>query len=113
MKISLRAKTALLIVFVTVILGAASILLSSQALTQVIDTMYRNRAKDVSNTIAAILDVDHAMSLKNAVMDIYNATDEKVTSEDWGSPEFDAYIARFSEIEQSEQFVALRAACIV
>lgn len=108
MRFSLRAKTALLIVLVTVILGAASILLSSQALSQVVDTTYRNRAKDVSNTMAAILDIEKALALKNAVMDIYNAADDKVTSEYWGSPEFDAYIARYSEIEQTDEFVALR-----
>ncbi len=108
MKISLRAKAALLIVLVTVVLGAASIILSSQALSQIVNMTYRNRAKDVSNTMAAILDVGKAVSLKNAVMDIYNTTDEKVTSEDWGSPEFNAYIARFSDIEKSAEFGALR-----
>ena len=63
MKISLRAKAALLIVLVTVVLGAASIILSSQALSQIVNMTYRNRAKDVSNTMAAILDVGKAVSL--------------------------------------------------
>ena len=108
MKISLRAKAGLLIVLITVVLGALSILLSSQVLTQIVNTTYRNRAKDVSNTMAAMLDINKAAKLRNAVMEIYNATEEKVTSEDWGSPEFDAYIARFSDIERSEEFGALR-----
>lgn len=54
MKHSLRAKTAFLIIAMTVILGTASILISSQALRDVVDDSYRTRARDVANTTAVV-----------------------------------------------------------
>lgn len=108
MKYSLRTKTVLLIVLTTVILGTASILISSQALRQVVDDSYRNRARDVANTTAVVLDADKAASLKDAVMAIYNATEEKVSSDEWGSDAFNAYISRYAAIEQTEDFQALQ-----
>lgn len=77
MKYSLRTKTVLLIVLMTVILGTASILISSQSLRKVVDDNYRNRARDVANTTAVVLDIDTAKTLKDAVVAIYNATGEK------------------------------------
>ena len=104
MKVSLRVKTALMIIFATVILGTASILVSSQALRQVVNDSYRNSARGVANTMAAVLDREKLARLKDAVMAVYRATDEKVGSDDWGSEAFDAYTARFAGVEQSEDF---------
>lgn len=108
MKYSLRTKTALLIILTTVILGTASILISSHALRQVVDDSYRNRARDVANTTAAVLDADKAASLKDAVMAVYNVTEKKIRSDEWGSEAFNAYIDRFAAIEQTKDFQSLQ-----
>ena len=108
MKHSLRTKAVLLIVLITVVLGVASIVVSSQALRQVVDDSYRNRARDVANTAAVVIDADKAALLKNAIMAIYNATKEKVSSDEWGSDAFNAYINRYAAIEQTEDFQTLQ-----
>ena len=108
MKSSLRTKTVLLIILTAAIIGIAGTIISSQTLNQVVDDSYRSRATGVANSMAAVLDIQKAAALKEAVMKIYNATDEKVSSDDWGSPEFDAYMARFNEIEQSDEFIFLQ-----
>ena len=108
MKTSLRTKTVLLIILTAVIIGITGTMISSKTLNQVVDDSYRSRATGVGNSVAAVLDVPRAAALKEAVMKIYDATDEKVSSDDWGSPEFDAYMARFAEIEQSEDFLFLQ-----
>ena len=108
MKLSLRAKTAILIILFTVVLGAASIVISSQALRQVVDDSYRSRANGVANSMAAVLDVEKAASLKDAVMSIYQETEDKVSSDEWGTPEFETYISRFSAIENMEEYQSLR-----
>ena len=108
MKHSLRAKTAFLIIVTTVILGTASILISSRALRKVVDDSYRTRARDVANTTAAVLDTDKAASLKDAIMAVYHATEEKIRSDEWGSEAFNAYIDRYAAIEQTEDFQSLR-----
>ena len=108
MKFSLRTKTVLLIILTAAIIGIAGTVISSQTLNQVVDDSYQSRATGVANSVAAVLDTQKAKALKEAVMAIYNATDEKVSSDDWGSPEFDAYMARFAEIEQTDEFLFLR-----
>lgn len=108
MKYSLRTKTVLLIVLTTVILGTASIMISSQSLRKVVDDNYRNRARDVANTTAVVLEIEKAASLKDAVMAIYNTTEEKVSSDEWGSDAFNAYIDRYAAIEQTDDFQALQ-----
>ena len=108
MKFSLRTKTVLLIILTAAIIGIAGTVISSQTLNQVVDDSYRSRATGVANSVAAVLDTQKAKALKEAVMAIYDATDEKVTSDDWGSPEFDAYMARFAEIEKTEEFLFLQ-----
>ena len=58
MKRSLRTKTVLLIVLIAFILSAVSTVVSSQVIRRLIDTTYQERATDVSETIAAVLDVE-------------------------------------------------------
>ena len=101
-------KTVLLIVLIAFILSAVSTVVSTQVIRRLIDTSYQERATDISETIAAVLDVEKAAWLKDAVMAIFHATDEKVTSDAWDTPEFDAYIALYSHLEQSEEFAFLR-----
>ena len=108
MKHSLRAKTALMIAAIAVILSAVSMVVSSQAIQRLINTSYRERATDVSKTAAAVLDAEKAATLKDAIMAIYHATEEKVGSDAWGTPEFDTYCSKYSHLEQSEEFVTLR-----
>ena len=108
MRNSLKMKTVLLIIVIALILSTVSIAVSSREIRNLVDTTYQDRAVDVSETIAAVLDVEKAASIKDAVMTIFHATDNHVTSDAWGTPEFNAYIGLYSHIEQSEDFVTIR-----
>lgn len=108
MRISLRIKTVILLVLATVILGTASIIISSQALRQVVNDDYRKSASGIANSMAAVIDKEKVARLRDAVMAVYYATDEKVGSDDWGSEAFEAYTALFADIEQSEDFLFLQ-----
>ena len=105
---SLRAKAVLMIAVIAFAFSAVSIAVSSQTIQRLIDTSYQGRATEISRTVAAVLDADKAETLKEAIMAIYHATDDKVGSDAWGTPEFDAYCARYSHLEQSEEFITLR-----
>lgn len=39
---------------------------------------------------------------------IYDATEEKVFSDRWGTPEFDAYMERFSSVSEMDAFTQIR-----
>ena len=108
MKFSLRAKTVMLIVAIALVLSLAGTMISVEAFRDIIDNTYKNRSLDVSRTVAAVVDAELAESLLDAVMAIYNATDEKVGSDEWETEAFETYIAHFAEIEQREDFQELQ-----
>ncbi len=108
MKKSLRTKAVHLIIITAAVIGFVGVAIGSQALRQVVDHSFRSRAKGISSSMAAVLDREDAAALKEAVMEVYNATEDKVISDSWGTPEFDAYIARYSSVEQTQAFQNLR-----
>lgn len=108
MRHSLRAKTALMIAVIAVTLSTVSMVVSAQTIQRLIDSSYRERAMEVSRTVAAVLNEEKTEILKDAIMAIYHATEEKVGSDAWGTPEFNAYCEKYSHLEQSEEFVDLR-----
>lgn len=108
MKLSLRKKTVILIITIAAILSIVATLISSYAIRKVVDTTFRNRASDLSHTVAAVLDTERALALKNAIMEIFSAAPDRVSSDAWGTPEFDAYIGLYAHLEQSEEFQFLQ-----
>ena len=104
MRTSLRTKTILLIIMIAAILSAAGLIVSSQYITRLVDNEYRHRAEEMTNTVAVVIDADRFKSLSEAVMKIYNETDPKITSDAWGTPEFEEYISKFSELEKREDY---------
>jgi len=107
MRLSLRKKTVILIITIAAILSIVATLISSYAIRKIVDTTYRNRASDLSHTVAAVLDTERVQALKNAIMEIFSAAPNRVSSDAWGTPEFDAYIERFSGLEETEDFQGL------
>ena len=109
MKFSLRKKTIILIVIIAAILGTTGVLVSSYYINHLVDNSYKNRALEIANTIAAVLDTEQTAVLKDSLLEIYNKTEEKVMSDDWGSPEFDAYIAHYSILENTPEYRSIMA----
>ena len=109
MKFSLRSKTIILVIVIAVILGAAGVLVSRHYINRLVDDAYKNRANEITNTVSVVLDPEQAAVLKNALLAIYHDTDEKVLSDDWGSPAFDAYIANFADLENTPEYHSILA----
>lgn len=104
MKTSLRGKTIVMIVLFAVIIGASGLVVTSRFINGIIDDSYKNKANDIAHTMAVVIDAEDASRLAREIRDIYAATEEKVSSEEWGSDSFNAYIARFAHLEESESF---------
>ena len=107
MRYSLRKKTVTLIIMIAVMIGITGIILSSRFISQLIDSTYKNKATDLAQTMAAVTDAGQAKKLKEAVLSVFDATEEIVYSDDWGTPAFDAYIARYADLEETEEFQSL------
>ena len=104
MKFSLRTKTIFLIVIIAIIFSATGIIVSSIFINRIIDDIYRNKADEIAHTVAVVIDGEQMAVLKDSLLKIYNNTENRVTSEEWGSPEFNEYIARFSGLEETAEF---------
>ena len=69
---------------------------------------YKEIADNLSATVALAIDVQDVKEVKNNVKSIVDASKTHPTSEEWGSDEWNEYIAQFSEINNSESFINLR-----
>ncbi|MBQ7500860.1 MAG: diguanylate cyclase [Clostridia bacterium] len=72
------------------------------------DDRYRAAAADLSETVARIVDKEKYIRVRDHVLEIYDRTENKVMSNQWGSDEWNEYTALFSEVENSEDFITLR-----
>ena len=109
MKHSLRRKTIIIIIISAVILSGATIIASSRVITDMINDQYTQTAENMSATLSVTVDAEAAARLRKQVEDIYMSADNRVGSEEWGSDAFNEYIALFSDVEESPDFIALRS----
>ncbi|MBR5421098.1 MAG: diguanylate cyclase [Lachnospiraceae bacterium] len=83
--------------------------MSSSIISNIINDEYCRSADELASSVAAVLDGDQVMRLREKTMAVYDTADNKVLSDDWGSPEFNAYVALFSELEKDADFIELRS----
>ena len=108
MKFSLQMKAILLIAFLGLLVSIMAILIYGKGIHEIIGTQYAERSIDIAKTVAVELEKERVLRLRDAVKEIYESTENVVLSDQWGTPEFESYISLFSEIEKSEDFLALR-----
>lgn len=108
MKFSLRKKTVLLISLMMLAMCIVGILSNRGFIRDMIGDHYAEDSIKTAVTAASIIDAGKVAELLEQVLDIYYKTDNKVTSDEWGSPEFDAYIDNYRAVEESPEFIALR-----
>ena len=91
-----------------ILIGAITILTCSSILKNVITEYYSRYSTDLANTVAVTVDARLTRTVRDEIMEIYRKAENKVSSEEWGTPAFDAYIAQYAGIEKSDDFIALR-----
>ena len=108
MKFSLRTKSFLFISLLMIILCGSLIIANRTFIRRLVGDHFAEDARSVSDTVAATIDPEKVNDLCKAVVDIYRSADNKVTSDKWGTPEFDEYISLYKGIEEREDFIELR-----
>lgn len=108
MKFSLRKKTVLLISLLMLVMCIIGSLANRRFINDMVGGHYADDSKAIADTVAAVIDAGKVKELRDRVIDIYRSTDDKVRSDEWGTPGFDAYIARYAEIENLPDFIELR-----
>ena len=102
--ISLKTRFIVWILPLIFVMGLTGVLAVRYFANDIVTKYYADMASKLATTVSVSLYTADVMSVRNRVMDIYNTVDEPVLSDDWGSPEFDAYIALFSNVENMPEF---------
>lgn len=108
MKFSLRKKTFLLIALLMLAVYLVGVFADRAFIKKIISEHYAEDARDITETVASVIDPAGVYRLRQKVVEIYSAADDKIRSDEWGSPEFNAYMALYDGIEDSEDFIKLR-----
>lgn len=109
MKIPLGKKVAIFIVVMAAVLSFTALIANNRVIKQMLDKHYKEHAWEIAGTAAIDINGNEVRWLRDEVLSTYLEADPKVGSEEWGSPEFNDYVARFSYIEDSEAFQTARS----
>jgi len=107
-RFSLKKKLVILIVSIIAAISILAGLFSYKGINDITRTMYVNRSRELSATAAAMLDPQMVKDVRDRIMAIYNASEPRVSSEEWESPEFDAYIQQFDAVAETEAFKTIQ-----
>ena len=103
-RFSLKKKLVILIVTIIVAISVLAGLFSFKGISDISRAMYVSRSKELSKTAAAMVDPQMVRSVRDQVMAIFDATEDRVSTEEWGSPEFESYLQRYDGVAQTDEF---------
>ncbi len=105
---SLNLKMTIGIILMCFFIGAVAIFAVNRIATSMIDKEYSDRADQVSAAMAVTVDPQDVKTLRDAVVDIYKGVDNVVPSSEWGSDEWNAYMANYEGIRFLPEFNKLQ-----
>ncbi|MBP5231521.1 MAG: diguanylate cyclase [Clostridia bacterium] len=108
MKFSLNKKAILLIVCIAVVVGLMATAVYGIGIHDLIETQYEEHSVNIARLVAVEIDPQQLRNVRDAVLEIYNQTEDKVRSDRWGTPEFEAYVAKYASVADTEDFRSLR-----
>ena len=108
LRISIRAKTIIMILVFAFILGGVSMLYFTIHVSRSNNSNYERIATNLSDTVSEVVDVEDTKTLKSQIKAIVDNSPTKPLSDEWGSDEWNAYIAQFDAIAESDTFIRTR-----
>ena len=107
MKLSLRFKIPVLLLVMISVLSSTLILVTRSFVNEIVDGEFRQRASDLTRTVAVTIDSEKAERLSNELMRIASKSGPVVFSTEWGSDAFNAYVAKFSSVMEQKEYKEL------
>ncbi|MBR6329751.1 MAG: SpoIIE family protein phosphatase [Lachnospiraceae bacterium] len=106
LRISIKVKTMILIVLIAVLISTVTAYISYTEYEKANEKSYKGEAYDLAQTAALLVDTEDLKAVSDRIYEIFMSVpaDELVTSDDWGSPEFDAYLERYNEIYDMPEY---------
>ena len=106
MRFPLRLKAIVLITLIAVLTSVVISFISYYEFSRTNEANYKEEALDLAYTSALLVDADALKVVADRAVEIFSTipADEIVTSDDWGSPEFEAYLENYKEICDMPEF---------
>ena len=107
--LSLKFKSFIIIVIMSVILCGVAVIVSAFTFSDTNEKDFKEHADDIAHTAAVNIDGDTVRRVTEMVLETFSKVpdDEIVSSDDWGSPEFEAMIERFSWITETSEYLSV------
>ncbi|MBQ9382971.1 MAG: SpoIIE family protein phosphatase [Ruminiclostridium sp.] len=105
-RISLKVKAVLIVILMALALCASAIGMSYYTFVTTDEAMFKRHVKDIVWTAAQNFGGDDLKKVKESVLETYTKLGDEdiVTSGDWGSDEFNAYLARYAHIKEMPEY---------
>ena len=107
MKLSLGKKITLLLVVFALALSGVALAIGYNVVDNMNNRHFMQKADETSATVARVVDVQSAAALRQSTEEIYKSIKNKVGSEEWGSPEFEAYVGQYAQLAQTPEYQEL------
>ena len=107
-RFSLKKKLVLLIVPIIAAISILAGLLSYKGINDISRSMYMSRSRQLSATAAALVNPQMVRTVRDQVMAIFDASEDRVSNENWQSPGFESYLAKYDSIQETDAFKTLQ-----
>ncbi len=107
MKKSLRNKITFGLFAFAVVLIVIAVTVSYIVNRDMMDKHYKTKADELSAVIAQAVDISQVRETKGMIREVFDRTENKVFSDEWGSPAFNAYVENFAFIGETPVYKAL------
>ena len=108
--VSLKVKITIGVILICSLIGLLAILSVNRIATAIVDKEYGDRAEQISRAMVSVVDPKDINELNDAVMEVWEkvGAENVVPSSEWGSDEWNAYMANYEGIEDLPMFVKVR-----
>lgn len=103
-RLSLGKKIVLLLIAFAIVLSGTGIFVSLHVFGRMNNEHFMARANEIAAVTARSISPEAASEFHNAVVDIYSSTDDHVLSDEWGSPEFEAYVSHYAKLADTPAY---------
>ncbi len=102
----LWAKALLAFAFSAISVGAIAVIISSRTLINITRDQYIDQATHLADTLGIYVDLNDVKAVKNAVDAKYVSIpeSEKVSNEEWDTPEYKEYVAHFDSVLEMPEY---------
>ena len=108
--VSIRVKLIIAVILAGFLIALLAILSVGRIATNIIDKEYGDEAEEIARAMVNVVDPEDIYEINEAVMGVWNevGAENVVPSSEWGSDEWNAYMANYEGIEDLPVFVKVR-----